>query len=74
MRTAVLALELAFALLALLILGRRLLLGSRDSACLFAALALALQGTRLALRRNSRPAALASDARGAEHDDHRRRR
>ena len=50
----VLALELAFALLALLallVLGRGLLLGSRDSACLLAALGLVLQGARLAVRR-----------------------
>jgi len=45
------ALELAFALLALLVLGRGLLLGSRDSACLLAALALVLQGARLAVER-----------------------
>jgi hypothetical protein len=46
-----LALELVFALLALLVLGRGLLLGSRDSACLQAALALVLQGARLAGQR-----------------------
>jgi hypothetical protein len=43
----VLVLELAFAMLALLVLARGLLLGSRDSACLLAALALVLQGARL---------------------------
>jgi len=47
----VLALELAFALLALLVLGRGLILGSRDDACLFASLALVLQGARLAVER-----------------------
>jgi hypothetical protein len=46
---AELALELTFTLLALLFLGRGLLLSSRDSACLLAALALVLQGARLVI-------------------------